>query len=177
MDINASNYSLAAAYDRLQPTTTAHDALGELVVPGDYVWIFDPQLTEQERAYYAVLNKGQRIPTVPNMVVYDGAYTPSNYNADEAYVDFKINQIGTIAFIEEILGVSVADFLIGQYDDQILNHDVLRRVLNVYAEFGELALNQMLNIDIADELSDWLDRYDGSIVKDYLDAQETVWGE
>lgn len=101
-----------------------------------------------------------------------------NWDAEHEWLHQHIDKIGAKAFIEDNLGDLVGDWVLKQYpDDQVVDRDVLKMLINQLADSSEQRLNKLLAVPLNEQVKTWVDDIDYSIVTDYYNGKRETVGE
>ena len=142
MQINASNFSLAAAYDRQNDDSNVIvDILGNNVYPGEPVWSFRyPGRSGNEEA--AILS-------------YDVA-------SDKQFFRSEIRRLGPVQYLRSVMHEEPADFLLREFGakNQIINPEIIRNMIERAMGAGDI--EQVLQFDFVDTLEDYLEHLENT---------------
>ncbi|MCT2907378.1 hypothetical protein EFT87_01695 [Schleiferilactobacillus harbinensis] len=160
MQINASIFSLAAAYDRQNDDSNVIvDILGNNVYPGEPVWSFQ---------YHGRSGKEEAA-----ILSYDVA-------SDKQFFRSEIRRLGPVQYLRRVMHEEPADFLLRQFgkDSQIINPDIIRNMIERAMGAGDI--ERVLQFDFTDALENYLDHMedtDQAPMELYYDADHYEVGE
>ena len=102
-----------------------------------------------------------------------------SWQDEREWLHQHIDQVGAINFIEDVLNDSVGRWVVRQYqrDEQVIDLDTLRQLINRLAHQSEQRLDQLLAEPLREQLNAWIDDYDTSIVENYYNTNRRVVGE
>lgn len=137
MQINASNFSLAAAYDRQNDDSNVIvDILGNNVYPGEPVWSFryHGRSGEEEAA----------------VLSYDT-------ESDKQFFRSEIRRLGPVQYLRSVMHEEPADFLLREFgkDNQIIAPEIIRNIIERAIGAGDI--ERVLQFDFADTLEHYLE--------------------
>lgn len=160
MQINASNFSLATAYDRQNDDSDVIvDILGNNVYPGDPVWSFQ---------YHGRSGKQEAV-----VLSYDT-------ESDKQFFRSEIRRLGPVQYLRWVMHEETADFLLRKFGakNQIINPDIIRNMIEWAMGAGDI--EQVLQFDFADTLEHYLEHMEDTgqaPMELYYDADHYEVGE
>jgi hypothetical protein len=160
MQANASNYSLAAAYDRQNDDSDViTDVLGGNIYPGDKVWTF---------SYHDKTRK-----KVMAILSYDVA-------SDKRFFRSEIRRLGPVQYLRRVMHEEPVDFLLREFGarNQIINPDIIRNMIERALAAGDI--ERVLQFDFADTLEHYLEHMEDTgqaPMELYYDADHYEYGE
>lgn len=137
MQINASNFSLAAAYDRQNDDSNVIvDILGNNVYPGEPVWSF---------RYHG--RSGEE----------DAAILSYDVASDKQFFRSEIRRLGPVQYLRRVMHEEPAGFLLREFGakNQIINPDIIRNMIERAIGAGDI--ERVLQFDFADTLEHYLE--------------------
>lgn len=138
MQINASNYTLGAAYDRQNDDSDVIvDILGNNVYPGEPVWSF--------------LYHGRSSKQEAAILSYDTA-------SDKQFFRSEIRRLGPVQYLRRVMHEEPADFLLREFGakNQIIAPEIIRNMIERAMGAGDI--ERVLQFDFEDTLENYLDR-------------------
>lgn len=160
MQANASNYSLAAAYDRQNDDSDViTDVLGGNIYPGDTVWAF---------RYHD--KRGKKAPAI---LSYDDKST-------KAFMHNELKRLGPVQYLRMVMHEEPADFLLEEFgkSNQIIAPAIIRKMIERALAAGDI--ERVLQFDFAATIEDYLDRMqdtDQAPMELYYGADHYEYGE
>ncbi|KRL10758.1 hypothetical protein [Schleiferilactobacillus perolens] len=160
MQINASNFSLAAAYDRQNDDSDViTDVLGGNIYPGDKVWTF---------RYHD--RSGKEVPAI---LSYDDKST-------KEFMHDELKRLGPVQYLRRVMHEEPADFLFEEFgkSNQIINPDIIRNMIERAMGAGDI--ERVLQFDFSGTIEDYLDHMqdtDQAPMELYYDADHYEIGE
>ncbi|ERL63826.1 hypothetical protein [Schleiferilactobacillus shenzhenensis] len=160
MQINASNYTLAAAYDRQNDDSgVIVDVLGNNVYPGERVWTF---------RYHASSGKEEAA-----VLSYD-------VDSDKEFFRREIRRLGPVQYLRRVMHEEPAGFLLREFGakNQIINPDIIRNMIERAMGVGDI--ERVLQFDFEGTLENYLDHMedtDQAPMELYYDASHYTYGE
>lgn len=160
MQINASNFSLAAAYDRQNDDSDViTDILGNNVYPGEPVWSFTYR-DKNGKKKEAILS-------------YDTA-------SDKEFFRREIQRLGPVQYLRRVMHEELADFLLREFgaENQIIAPEIIRNMIERAMGAGDI--ERVLQFDFAQTVADYLDQMDDqdqAPMELYYGASHYTYGE
>ncbi len=138
MQINASNFSLAAAYDRQNDDSDViTDILGNNVYPGEPIWSF---------RYHGRSGK------------QEAAVLSYDTESDKQFFRSEIRRLGPVQYLRQVMHEEPADFLLREFGkaNQIIALEIIRNMIE--RAMGSGNIERVLQFDFAGTIEDYLDR-------------------
>jgi hypothetical protein len=137
MQINASNFSLAAAYDRQNDDSDViTDILGNNVYPGEPIWSF---------RYHGRSGK------------QEAAVLSYDTESDKQFFRSEIRRLGPVQYLRSVMHEEPADFLLREFgkDNQIIAPEIIRNIIERAIGAGDI--ERVLQFDFVDTLEHYLE--------------------
>lgn len=137
MQINASNFSLAAAYDRQNDDSDViTDILGNNVYPGEPIWSFQYQGRSGKQ---------------------DDAVLSYDTESDKQFFRSEIRRLGPVQYLRRVMHEEPADFLLREFgkDNQIIAPEIIHNIIERAMGAGDI--ERVLQFDFTDTLENYLD--------------------
>lgn len=160
MQINASNFSLAAAYDRQNnDSDVITDILGNNVYPGEPIWSF---------RYHGRSGK------------QEAAVLSYDTESDKQFFRSEIRRLGPVQYLRSVMHEEPADFLLREFgkDNQIIAPEIIRNIIERAIGAGDI--ERVLQFDFADTLEHYLEHMEDTgqaPMELYYDASHYTYGE
>lgn len=160
MQINTSNYTLAAAYDRQNDDNDVIvDILGNNVYPGEPIWSF---------RYHGRSGK------------QEAAILSYDTESDKQFFRSEIRRLGPVQYLRRVMHEEPADFLLREFGakNQIIDPVIIRRLVEHGLATGNP--NGPLQFDLAHVVQDYLDGMednDEMPLEAFYDADHYTYGE
>lgn len=160
MQANASNYSLAAAYDRQNDDSDViTDILGNNVYPGEWIWTF---------RYHASSGKQEDA-----VLSYDA-------ESDKEFFRREIRRLGPVQYLRRVIHAEPADFLLMEFGvaNQIIAPDIIGNMIERALGAGDI--ERVLQFDFSQTIEDYLSRMedtDQAPMELYYGASHHKYGE
>jgi hypothetical protein len=137
MQINASNYTLGAAYDRQNDDSDViTDILGNNVYPGEPIWSF---------RYHGRSGK------------QEAAVLSYDTESDKQFFRSEIRRLGPVQYLRSVMHEEPADFLLREFgkDNQIIAPEIIRNIIERAIGAGDI--ERVLQFDFVDTLEHYLE--------------------
>jgi hypothetical protein len=160
MQINASNYTLAAAYDRQNDDSDViTDILGNNIYPGEPIWSFQ-YIGRSGKQEDAILS-------------YDA-------ESDKEFFRREIRRLGPVQYLRRVIHAEPADFLLMEFGvaNQIIAPDIIGNMIERALAAGDI--ERVLQFDFAATIEDYLDHMedtDQAPMELYYGAGHYEYGE